>query len=153
MKRSGFGPRKKPMSRGSWKSSPVDQADWRAEIRANPKRSTLKSKPKRVTVAEGAKYLAACRGEPCFARIAGVCCGDWSTVVPAHSNQSRHGKGMGLKADHIFTTPMCLTCHQWTDQGNATREEKFALWDRAYAEWEPVRARKMGITQPEMEEV
>ena len=107
----------------------------------------MKRRVTKPAVAEGSKYLAACRGEPCFARIVGVCWGDTESVVPAHSNQAKHGKSMGRKADHIFTVPMCFACHQWTDQGSASREEKFALWDRAYAEWEPVRARKMGITE------
>ena len=145
MKRSTI-QRKTPLRRGSWKSSPTDTKDWRTELHnGGIKRSTLKSKPKRVTVAEGSKYLAACRGEDCFAHIVGVCWGGTESVIPAHSNQSRHGKSMGRKADHIFTVPMCFACHQWTDQGSATREEKFALWDRAYADWEPVRARKLGI--------
>lgn len=145
MKRTGFGPRKTPMSRGSWKSSPTDTKDWRAELRANPKRSTLKSKSKRPTVAEGSKYLEACRGEDCYLRIRGVCCGWSETVVPAHSNQAKHGKSMGRKADHIFTVPACLLCHTWIDQGSAERERKFAEWDSAYAEWVPVRARKMNL--------
>ena len=151
MKRSAI-QRKTPLQRKPWKSSVTDQPDWRAELRAGgTKRSSLKSKPKRVTVADGAKYLEACRGETCYAHISGVCWGGTESVVPAHSNQAKHGKGMGRKAEHIFTVPMCFACHQWTDQGPATREEKFALWDRAYAEWEPVRNRKMGIIQPEME--
>ncbi|KXU82447.1 hypothetical protein CI15_33480 [Paraburkholderia monticola] len=144
MKRSPL-QRKTPLKRGSWKSSPVDQKDWRAEMRANPKRSTLNSKPKRVTVAEGAKYLKACRGERCYLNVFGVCLHDPATVVPCHSNQSKHGKGMGIKAKHEFTVPGCRTCHVFIDQGSATREYKFDIWDRAYAEWEPVRARKMGL--------
>jgi hypothetical protein len=145
MKRSGFGPRKTPMSRGSWKSSPTDAKDWRAELRANPKRSTLASKPKRPTVAEGSKYLEACRGERCYLNVFGVCLHDPSTVVPCHSNQSRHGKGMGIKAKHEFTVPGCCACHVFIDQGSATREYKFDVWNQAYAAWEPIRARKMNL--------
>jgi hypothetical protein len=140
MKRSGFGPRKSSLQRGSWKSSPVDQKDWRAELRSGG----IKRKSRKPTVAEGSKYLDACRGEPCFLRMRG-CLGGGETVVPCHSNQARHGKGMGIKAKHEFTVPGCRACHAFIDQGSATREYKFDVWDRAYAEWEPVRSRKMNL--------
>lgn len=140
--------RKTPMKRSGWKSGPAKQSDWRSDLRANPKRSTLQSKPKRATVAEGSKYLAACRGEPCFLRIVGVCWGDTESVVPAHRNE---GKGMGLKVPNILTCPACYACHAEYDQGKRfTREQKRELWNAGYAEWEPVRARKMNL-QPELE--
>jgi hypothetical protein len=147
--------RKTPMKRSGWKSSPTDSKDWRSDLRANPKKG-MRSRPKRVTVAEGSKYLEACRGESCYLRIAGICCSNgWAheSVVPCHSNQSKHGKGAGLKADHKFTIPGCMFCHQWLDQGIASREIKVRNFDLAYAEWEPVRARKLGIEieQQEME--
>ncbi|WP_184247325.1 nuclease domain-containing protein [Paraburkholderia atlantica] len=141
MKRSGFGPRTTPLKRGSWKSSPVDQKDWRAEVRSGG----IKRRVKKPTVAEGSKYLEACRGERCYLSVFGVCLHDPATVVPCHSNQSRHGKGMGIKARHEFTVPGCRACHAFIDQGSATREFKFDVWDRAFAEWEPVRARKMNL--------
>jgi hypothetical protein len=146
MKRSGFAPRKSSLQRSGWKSSPAKSEDWRSKLR----NGGMKRKGKRPTVADGSKYLEACRGETCYAHINGICWGNTESVVPAHSNQAKHGKSMGRKADHVYTVPMCFACHQWTDQGSATREEKFALWDRAYEEWEPVRARKMNL-QPEME--
>lgn len=136
--------RKSPMRRTGFKR-PEPKPFALADRRTQEHRKGLRARAKRPTVAEGSKYLAACRGEPCFARIVGVCWADSESIVPAHSNQSRHGKSMGRKADHIYTVPMCFACHQWTDQGKATREEKFALWDRAYAEWEPVRNRKMNL--------
>lgn len=141
MKRSPL-QRKTPMSRGSWKSSPTDTKDWRTELRANPKLSSLTSRPKRPTVAEGSKYLEACRGEPCFLRMHG-CLGGGESVVPCHSNQAKHGKGMGIKAKHIYTVPGCANCHALIDQGPGLREHKFAAWDVAFEAWEPIRARKM----------
>ena len=144
MKRSGFKPRSKPMSRGSWKSSPSGST--------LKQRAAIKSRVKKPTAAEGSKYLAACKGESCFLRVPGICCGEWwLEAVPCHSNQSRDGKGMSLKARHEKTVPGCWACHAYIDQGPATREEKFALWDRAYAEWQPVRDRKMGIVTEELE--
>jgi hypothetical protein len=100
---------------------------------------------KKPTVEDGSKYLAACRGERCYLRT--VCGGDASPdiVVPCHSNQSKHGKGMGKKAEHVYTVPGCYWCHMWLDQGEAPRAEKFATWDRAYAEWKFVREGKMEL--------
>nr|WP_310008985.1 hypothetical protein [Caballeronia sp. LZ043] len=132
-----------PLARtGPMKRSPFKTADRATSLR----RSTLKTRVKRPTVAEGSKYLAACRGESCYLRVLGVCIGR-NTVVPCHSNQARHGKGIGIKAKHEFTVPGCQACHAWIDQGLAPREAKFRQWDVAYARWEPVRAAKMGLME------
>lgn len=140
MKRSGFGPRKTPMSRGSWKSSP--------SAATLKRRSTMKSRAKKPTVAEGSKYLAACRGAPCFLNVKCPWT-DWAdpTVVDCHSNQSIHGKGGALKAKHWFTVPGCAACHEWLDRSGAAWEQKCAVFNAALVRWEPVRARKMGITE------
>jgi hypothetical protein len=137
MKRSGFGPRK-----SSLKRSPFALATAKAQM----KRTAIKTRVKKPTVAEGSKYLAACRGEVCYLNVDGFC-GDWAdeTVVPCHSNQSIHGKGMSIKADHMFTVPGCARCHQWLDQSDASRALKALVWNGAFAKWEPVRARKLGI--------
>lgn len=105
----------------------------------------MKRTSRKPTVAEGSKYLAACRGESCYLRVPGVCLFSSVTVVPCHSNQSKHGKGLGIKAAHEFTVPGCMACHAWIDQGPATRELKFSTWDCGYALWLPVRAAKMGL--------
>ncbi|MGU7784903.1 nuclease domain-containing protein [Burkholderia sp. PU8-34] len=119
------------------------------------RRSAIKSRIKRAAVADGSKYLAACRGEPCFLRVPGVCRLNPidDTVVPCHSNQSRHGKAGWLKAKNEFTVPGCMWCHAWIDQNRAgtPRQVKFDVWDRGYEAWEPVRARKMGLDQLESE--
>lgn len=109
--------------------------------------SAMKSKPKRPTVAEGSKYLAACRGEPCYLRVNGICMHSPLTVVPCHSNQSKHGKGMGIKAAHEFTVPGCHACHAWLDQGPAARDTKVLVFDAGLEMWVPVRARKMGLIE------
>lgn len=88
--------------------------------------------------------LTACKGELCYLRIPGVCIGGMDTTVPAHSNQGKHGKSMGRKADDRFSVPACHACHAEIDQGGRfTREQKFAFWDAAYEAWEPVRAEKL----------
>ncbi|MFM0141761.1 hypothetical protein [Paraburkholderia sp. RL18-085-BIA-A] len=143
MKRSGFGPRKSTLKRSPFKLPDRQTFERNQEARKRVSR-------KKVTVAEGSKYLAACRGEPCFLRMHG-CFGGGDTVVPCHSNQARHGKGMGIKAKHEFTVPGCANCHALIDQGPGLREHKFAAWDVAFEAWGPVRARKMGIEQQELE--
>ncbi|WP_081062488.1 nuclease domain-containing protein [Burkholderia cepacia] len=140
MKRSGFKPRAKPMSRGSWsrKSSPLPEEA--------PRKTAMRRRRKRPTVAEGATYLAACRGEPCYLRVPTVCRLDPrdETVVPCHDNSLAAGKGMGIKASHERTVPGCFWCHAWLDQGKAPRWQKSNVFFGAYNEWAPVRARKMG---------
>lgn len=141
MKRSGFGPRKKPLARGTWsrKSSPLPEQA--------PRKTAMRQGRKRPTVAEGSKYLAACRGEPCYLRVPTQCRRNPidETVVPCHENSLASGKGVGLKASHERTVPGCFWCHHWLDQGPATRTEKQIVFNVAYGEWVPVRARKMGI--------
>ncbi|WP_408509691.1 nuclease domain-containing protein [Paraburkholderia sediminicola] len=145
MKRSPI-QRKTPLKRISWKSSPTDPKDWRTQLRSGG----IKTRVKKPTVAEGSKYLAACRGEPCYLRIPGVCRlrDPEETIVPAHRNE---GKGTGLKVSNELTCPACHACHMEFDQGKRfIREEKREMWNRAYAEWQPVRDRKMNL-QPELE--
>ncbi|MFP4889295.1 hypothetical protein [Paraburkholderia sp. EG304] len=140
MKRTGF-KRKEP---GAFKA----QLDRNTQTLA--RKAAMKTKRKRLTVAEGSKYLAACRGEPCYLNV--KCArSDWAdpTVVPCHDNRLSAGKGVGLKASHERTLPGCMLCHQWLDQGPASREEKFARFDAALARWLPRRARKMGLEMQE----
>ena len=128
--------RKKPMKRSAFAL---------ADRKTHERHTAMKRRIKRPTVAEGSKYLAACRGERCYLRT--VCNGDASPdiVVPCHSNQSQHGKGMGKKAAHVYTVPGCYWCHMWLDQGDAPRDEKFATWNRAYDEWKFVRDGKLEL--------
>jgi hypothetical protein len=158
MKRTALKRSQKPMARGGFKRP--EPGAFRKQLDHNTqtlvRKAAIKPRRKRVTVAEGAKYLAACRGEPCYLRVPGVCCSiDWSheSVVPCHSNQARHGKAGGLKADNEFTVPGCEPCHRWIDQNRVgtPKQVKFDVWDVGYELWRPVRARKMCIHvhQPE----
>jgi hypothetical protein len=132
MKRTGFA-RKEP--------KPFALADRKTTLR----RSEMKRRVKKPTVAEGSKYLAACRNEVCYLRIVGTCPRrePEETSVPAHRNE---GKGIGLKVPNELTCPACFWCHAEYDQGKRfTREEKREIWNQGYAEWEPVRTRKMQL--------
>lgn len=61
-------------------------------------------------------------------------CGGFNdgTVVAAHSNQLRDGKGKGTKAHDCCVAYLCDHCHYVLDQGNTmSRQEKFMEWDNA----------------------
>lgn len=81
--------------------------------------------------------LDLCYEFPCQLQIHGVCEG--GAGEPAHSNQSIHGKGGGIKAHDCFVVPACRPCHREFDQGRTMdREEKAALWNRAYGRFLPM---------------
>lgn len=137
----------KPMSKGNstfYKSSkPMNKGH------STLKRSNIKRSFKRKQQIEGyhdKDFLEACRGEPCYLNVEGVCLGEHgrSTVVPCHSNQSAHGKGMGLKAKDNYTVPGCMACHGFIDQSSAPKNIKFEYWNAAYERWLPVRKVKIG---------
>lgn len=47
-----------------------------------------------------------------------VSCGrDDGTIVWAHSNKQKHGKGMGIKAHDLFGAYLCHQCHHEYDNG------------------------------------
>ncbi|WP_116791440.1 nuclease domain-containing protein [Achromobacter dolens] len=120
--------RKTPMARGS---TPLS-------------RSTFKRRAPKKRAGHEPKYLAACRGEPCYLQIPGVCRGERDTVVPCHANWSDYGKGMGIKAPDIYTVPGCARCHFCLDQGvTLTKAEKRATWEWAYTRWSAARASKL----------
>ncbi|WP_017773822.1 nuclease domain-containing protein [Paraburkholderia kururiensis] len=111
------------------------------------RKAPIRRRRKYVSVAESSRYLAACRGEPCYLRVRGVCRLNPldETVVPCHDNSLEAGKGMGLKARHDRTVPGCMRCHAWLDQGPAAREVKRGVFSEAFARWQPVRDLKMGV--------
>lgn len=61
------------------------------------------------------------------------------TIVAAHSNQLRDGKGRGLKAHDFRVAALCHECHSELDQGaKLTKEERMNMWEeshRATIEW------------------
>ena len=74
------------------------------------------------------KLLKAVRDCPCQN------CGAMDdTIVAAHSNQMRDGKGRGLKADDYRIAALCYKCHAELDQGkNMSREERLNMWENAH---------------------
>jgi len=72
--------------------------------------------------------LNACRELPC--QHCGISDG---TVVAAHSNQLRDGKGRGLKAHDYRVASLCYKCHMELDQGkNLSKQERTELWEEAH---------------------
>ena len=73
------------------------------------------------------RILEFCRTLPCQA-----CMADDGTVVAAHSNQAKHGKGRGIKASDQYVAALCYRCHYMIDQGRDSRETKIAIWEAAH---------------------
>lgn len=72
--------------------------------------------------------LEVCRVLPC--QHCGVQDG---TVVAAHSNQLRDGKGRGLKAHDYRIASLCFSCHATLDQGNElSKSERVEMWEDAH---------------------
>jgi hypothetical protein len=74
------------------------------------------------------KLLEIIRESPCQA--CGISDG---TVVAAHSNQLRDGKGKGIKAHDYRIAALCFKCHFDLDQGNKmSKEERRDFWEEAH---------------------
>ena len=74
------------------------------------------------------KLLEAVREAPCQ-----HCGRQDGTVVAAHSNQGRDGKGRSLKAHDYRIAALCFTCHAELDQGHKlSREERLNMWEAAH---------------------
>jgi hypothetical protein len=74
------------------------------------------------------KLLEILRQSPCQ-----VCGREDGTVVAAHSNQLRDGKGRGIKAHDYRVASMCFGCHAELDQGTKlSKAERVEMWDEAH---------------------
>ena len=55
------------------------------------------------------------------------------TIVAAHSNQLRDGKGRGIKAHDYRIAALCYGCHMELDQGKSmSKQERVEMWDEAH---------------------
>jgi hypothetical protein len=67
------------------------------------------------------------------------------TVVAAHANQLRYGKGMGIKAHDWAVAFLCHSCHGELDQGSwMSRDQRRLLWDTAHQRTRNI-LREMGL--------
>lgn len=134
--------RKTPLRATAFRRTP--QAFAGQDRQSTLQRAAIKRRAPKKRAGHEPKYLAACRGEPCFLQIPGVCRGECDTVVPCHANWSDYGKGMGIKAPDIYTVPGCARCHACLDQGmTLTKAEKRATWEWAYTRWSAARDSKL----------
>ena len=55
------------------------------------------------------------------------------TVVAAHSNQLRDGKGRGLKSSDAMISSLCYNCHSKLDQGkDLNKQQRIDMWEEAH---------------------
>jgi len=55
------------------------------------------------------------------------------TVVAAHSNQLRDGKGRGLKSSDARIAALCYRCHSDIDQGRSlSKDQRVEVWESAH---------------------
>ena len=55
------------------------------------------------------------------------------TIVAAHSNQLRDGKGRSLKAHDFRIAALCYRCHSELDQGSKmSKQERLNMWEDAH---------------------
>ena len=74
------------------------------------------------------KLLELVRQSPCQ-----TCGTQDGTVVAAHSNQLRDGKGRGLKAHDYRIAALCFCCHSELDQGTKmSKAERVESWEEAH---------------------
>jgi hypothetical protein len=74
------------------------------------------------------KLLELVRQSPCQ-----TCGTEDGTVVAAHSNQLRDGKGRGLKAHDYRIAALCFRCHAELDQGTKmSKAERVESWEEAH---------------------
>lgn len=72
--------------------------------------------------------LEVVRNSPC--QHCGVADG---TVVAAHSNQLRDGKGKGIKAHDYRIAALCHACHYELDQGAAMAKfQRLEMWEESH---------------------
>lgn len=74
------------------------------------------------------KLLDAARELPCQ-----HCQTQDGTVVAAHSNQLRDGKGRGLKSHDYRIASLCYRCHADLDQGaHMSKAERLEMFEEAH---------------------
>lgn len=126
MKRTPFARRAPAPAAQVERVKPVAQPLTRPMRYAEPANDPTFAAPKRVYVRSRA-LLDAVRTLPCMHT------GAPPPSDPAHSNQARHGKGKGIKADDNRVAALSREVHRELDQGKRwTQAEREAIWWRAH---------------------
>lgn len=126
--------RRTPLRSKGWQPRPVKTIEYTP--RARPAATAARQLPAAASVPKrdywrSPAYRDMARDKPCMLLIPGVCCGDWSTTVLAHSNRGADGKGGAIKSSDEAAVFACFACHSWLDQGGASAAAKDAAWDAA----------------------
>ena len=62
-----------------------------------------------------------------------ICRIEDGTIVAAHSNQLRDGKGRGLKSSDAMIAALCYNCHMEIDQGSKlNKQQRIDIWEEAH---------------------
>ena len=72
---------------------------------------------------------------PCFLKLAPTC-GNYASSA-CHSDQLRHGRGVGVKSHPVFTVPGCPDCHALFTRKHLGRDGYDTLWRAAHEAWLP----------------
>lgn len=76
------------------------------------------------------KLLDLAKFAPC---CFGCCRVNDGTIIAAHSNQLRDGKGKGIKAHDFRVAYLCNQCHMEIDQGSRlSKSERIEMWEEAH---------------------
>lgn len=78
------------------------------------------------------KLLDIAHEAPCMLQIHGVCTGDRHPRVPAHSDQLRHGRGVGLRSHDCFAVAGCVQCHAAFTRANLGKVIYNEVWAGAF---------------------
>ena len=74
------------------------------------------------------KLLEIVREAPCM-----MCSIQDGTVVAAHSNQLRDGKGTGIKSQDFRIAALCHQCHYMIDNDKMLdKHDRIAAWEEAH---------------------
>ena len=74
------------------------------------------------------KLLKLANGAPCM-----MCSMQDGTVVAAHSNQLRDGKGVGIKSHDHRIAFLCHQCHHMIDNDKSLdKHDRIAAWEEAH---------------------
>lgn len=80
------------------------------------------------------KLLDISHEAPCFLRLSPYC-GRYPSV-PCHSDDLRHGRGVGHKSHDCLAVPGCPDCHELFNRKNLGREGYFDKWQKANEEYQ-----------------
>ena len=80
------------------------------------------------------KLLDIAHEAPCMLVLGKPCGQDKS--VPCHSDQLRHGRGVGHKSSDVYAVPGCPVCHALFTREHLGREGYDEVWRNAWERYQ-----------------